>query len=199
MRIFVATSPDDFASEFDDIELMFSLGLDGLILKKRLFDTVAEERFYERWLMALPFKLREKIWVQCAPDIAENLSVCGCVASVSAISLFNGNINCIAYTTCSELLSLNSISAIKNKLNAIMIGPVFQPLSAIAPVKILGVDFIKKILVKCDVPVIAFGGVDFESAQEFCNLPINGVVSLGGVWNYANPVEAFVKLKSAFK
>lgn len=197
MRILVATSPDDFASEFDDIELMFSLGLDGLLLKKRLFNTVAEARFYERWLMALPFKLRKKIWVQCAPDIAENLGVFGCVASISAISLFNGNVNCIAYPTCSELLSLNSIAFIKNKLNAIMIGPVFQPLSAVAPVKTLGVDFIKKL--KCDVPVIAFGGVDFESAQEFCNLPINGVVSLGGVWNYANPVEAFVKLKSVFK
>ena len=87
MRLWLTTSPDDFASEFDDIEQMFSRGLSRLILSKRGRggSPYATENDYERWLMALPMECRDRIWVRGTPDLAERLDVRGCVTEASSL------------------------------------------------------------------------------------------------------------------
>ena len=45
--------------------------------------------------------------------------------------------------------------------------------------------------------VIAFGGIDHETLDEIKKLPVQGVSVLGGIWNYADPVNAFIKLSRA--
>ena len=87
MRLWLTTSPDDFASEFDDIEQMFSRGLSRLILSKRGRggSPYATENDYERWLMALPMDCRDRIWVRGTPDLAERLDVRGCVAEAGSL------------------------------------------------------------------------------------------------------------------
>ena len=205
MRLWLTTSPDDFASEFDDIEQMFSRGLSRLILSKRGRggSPYATENDYERWLMALPMECRDRIWVRGTPDLAERLDVRGCVTE--ATSLMGDvpeswkRVNCVAF--CRDL---NQLEQLPEWVAGALIGPVFQPQSAFEPVKFHGIEsVVNKLnnLSGTDAPripqVIAFGGIDHENLDEIKKLPIQGVSILGGIWNYADPVNAFIKLSRA--
>lgn len=205
MRLWLTTSPDDFASEFDDIEQMFSRGLSRLILSKRGRggSPYATESDYERWLMALPMECRDRIWVRGTPDLAERLDVRGCVAE--ALSLMGDvpeswkRVNCVAFCR-----NLDQLEELPEWVAGALIGPVYQPQSVFEPVKFHGVDAVMDKLnafSAVDAPkipqVIAFGGIDHENLDEIKKLPIQGVSILGGVWNYADPVNAFIKLLRA--
>ena len=215
MRLWITTAPDDFSAEFDDIEQMFSRGLSRLILQKRSRTGApyATESEYERWLMALPMECRDRIWVRGTPDLAERLDVRGCVAE--ATSLLGDvpeswkRINCIAFCR-----NLDQLELLPEWVAGALVGPVFQPQSVYEPVQVLGVGMVADKLIARDsnrdssnseqgvsapkVPqVIAFGGIDHENLDEIKKLPVQGVSVLGGIWNYADPVNAFIKLNRA--
>ena len=205
MRFWLTTSPDDFASEFDDIEQMFSRGLSRLILSKRGRggSPYATESDYERWLMALPMECRDRIWVRGTPDLAERLDVRGCVAEAG--SLIGDvpeswkRVNCVAFCR-----NLDQLEQLPEWVAGALIGPVFQPQSVFEPVKFHGIESVVnalKDLSRANAPkipqIIAFGGIDHENLDEIKKLPIQGVSILGGIWNYADPVNAFIKLSRA--
>ena len=208
MRLWITTAPDDFSAEFDDIEQMFSRGLSRLILQKRSRTGApyATESEYERWLMALPMECRDRIWVRGTPDLAERLDVRGCVAE--ATSLLGDvpeswkRINCIAFCRKLEQLDL-----LPEWVAGALVGPVFQPQSVYETVQVLGVGNVADKLISSGseqgvsapkIPqVIAFGGIDHENLDEIKKLPVQGVSVLGGIWNYADPVNAFIKLSRA--
>ena len=199
MRLWVTTSPDDFASEFDDIEQMFSRGLTRLILSKRGRGGApcATESDYERWLMALPMECRDRIWVRGTPDMAERLDVRGCVTEAGSllgeVPESWKRVNCVAL--CRDLEQLEKLP---EWVAGALVGPVFQPQSVFEPVKSLGLDVVSGALGAISaskIPqVIAFGGIDHETLDEIKKLPVQGVSVLGGIWNYADPVNAFIKL-----
>lgn len=208
MRLWITTAPDDFSAEFDDIEQMFSRGLSRLILQKRSRTGApyATESEYERWLMALPMECRDRIWVRGTPDLAERLDVRGCVAE--ATSLLGDvpeswkRVNCIAFCR-----NLDQLELLPEWVAGALVGPVFQPQSVYEPVQVLGVETVADKLTSSaseqgtsasKIPqVIAFGGVDHETLDEIKKLPVQGVSVLGGIWNYADPVNAFIKLSRA--
>lgn len=201
MRIWLSTSPYDFASEFDDIERMFDRGLTRLILQKRGRGTApwATEEAYERWLLSLPMEARDYIWVRGTPNLAERLEVRGCIADVALIAgevpESYKRINCIAF--CNNLQQLDLVPA---WASGVLIGPVFQPQSLMEPVEVLGVDALGKSLAGKDLPqVVAFGGIDHENLEVLKGLPLQGVSLLGGIWNYGDPVNAFIKIDRAVK
>ena len=199
MRLWLTTSPDDFASEFDDIEQMFSRGLTRLILSKRGRGGTpyATESDYERWLMALPMECRDRIWVRGTPDLAERLDVRGCVAEAGSllgeVPESWKRVNCVAL--CRDLEQLEKLP---EWVAGALVGPIFQPQSVFEPVKSLGSDVVSGALGAISaskIPqVIAFGGIDHETLDEIKKLPVQGVSVLGGIWNYADPVNAFIKL-----
>ena len=191
MRLWLWTCPDDFAGEFDDIEEMFRRGLTRLILDKRGRGGNSRATFndYERWLLSLPMELRDRIWVRGTPDMAEQLDVRGCVCDAQS---FMGDVpeswkrvNCIAYCKTAEEAAM-----LPDWVAGALIGPVLQPLSAIEPVETLGTSF----STNAKTPVILWGGVDTDTVEDFKKMSPAGVASLGGIWNYADPVNAFIKL-----
>ena len=196
MRLWIVTSPDNFASEYDDIEEMFRRGLSRLILDKRGRGDGRHATFneYERWLLSLPMDLRDRIWVRGTPDMAEQLDVRGCVCDAES---FMGEVpeswkrvNCLAFCRSAE-----QIEKLPEWLSGVFIGPVFQPQSVYAPVESLGTLAVSEMLDKCKIPqAVAFGGIDHENLDEVKKLPVQGVSVLGGIWNYADPVNAFIKL-----
>lgn len=205
MRLWITTSPENFSAEYDDIEEMFNRGLSRLILDKRGRGGQAQatDGDYERWLMSLPMEFRDRIWVRGTPDLAEQLDVRGCVCN--AKSLLGQvpecwkRINCVALCdTPSEALLLPDWVA------GALVGPVMQPLSALEQVETFSVEQICDILKHEEssenirpVPFIFWGGVDLDTLDEFKKLPAAGVAALGGIWNYADPVNAFIKLNRA--
>lgn len=201
MRLWLSTCLDDFSSEFDDIEEMFRRGLSRLILQKRGRNGTpcATESEYERWLLSLPMELRDRIWVRGTPDMAERLDVRGCVCDVKTLA---GDVperwkrtDCVAL--CRDL---SELALLPEWVSSVLVGPVFQPQSALEPVKTLGAQSISRIFENANENpprVIAFGGIDHENLSEIKDLPLQGISVLGGVWNYADPVSAFVSLGHA--
>lgn len=213
MRLWLTTSPDDFSSEFDDIEEMFKRGLTRLILQKRVPGAAqdlaggalryATEAQYERWLMALPMECRDRIWVRGTPDLAERLDVRGCVAEAGSL-LGDVPESWKRVNTVAFCRSLDQLELLPEWVAGALVGPVFQPQSVYEPVKTHGVETLANKLTKiassdsAKIPqIIAFGGIDHETLDEIKKLPVQGVSVLGGIWNYADPVNAFIKLSRA--
>lgn len=194
-RLWLTTCPDDFAGEYDDIEQMFERGLSRLILSKRRssFDG------YERWLLSLSMEFRDRVWVRGTPDIAEQLDVRGCVAE--ARSLMGEvpeswkRVNCVALCR-----NMEQVFALPEWVSGALVGPIFQPQSALEPMPSIGLDAFCVALAsqKPKCPVIPFGGIDAENVAKFKALPLEYQVSgcsvIGGIWNYADSVNAFIKL-----
>jgi hypothetical protein len=204
MRLWCVTSPDVFSAEFDDVEQMFSRGLTRLILQKRgrSGSLYATDDDYERWLLSLPMECRDRIWVRGTPDLAERLEVRGCVTDASSlvgeVPERWKRVNCIAF--CRRLEELESLP---EWVSGALVGPVFQPQSVYESVEYLGTEKLADVLssengVARKIPqLIVFGGVDQDNFDSIKGLPVHGVSVLGGIWNYADPVNAFIKLQRA--
>ena len=194
MRLWLITCPDNFAAEYDDIEEMFRRGLTRLILDKRGRgrNPRATADDYERWLLSLPMELRDRIWVRGTPDVAEQLDVRGCVCEAES---FMGDVpeswkrvNCIAFCRTPE-----QIEKLPDWVAGALVGPIMQPQSALEVVETLGTS----LDINAKTPVILWGGVDTDTVEEFKKMSPAGVAALGGIWNYADPVNAFIKLQRA--
>lgn len=194
MRLWLITCPDNFAAEYDDIEEMFRRGLTRLILDKRGrggdFRATADD--YERWLLSLPMDLRDRIWVRGTPDVAEQLDVRGCVCEAES---FMGEVpeswkrvNCVAFCRSPE-----QVEKLPDWMAGALVGPIMQPQSALEVVETLGTS----LNINAKTPVILWGGVDTDTIEEFKKMSPAGVAALGGIWNYADPVNAFIKLNRA--
>ena len=194
MRLWLITCPDNFAAEYDDIEEMFRRGLTRLILDKRGRgrNPRATADDYERWLLSLPMDLRDRIWVRGTPDVAEQLDVRGCVCEAES---FMGDVpeswkrvNCIAFCRTPE-----QIEKLPDWVAGALVGPIMQPQSALEMVETFGTS----LNINAKTPVILWGGVDTDTVEEFKKMSPAGVAALGGIWNYADPVNAFIKLQRA--
>ena len=191
MRLWLITCPDNFASEYDDIEEMFRRGLTRLILDKRGCggNLHATPDDYERWLLSLPMDLRDRIWVRGTPDVAEQLDVRGCVCEAQS---FMGEVpeswkrvNCVAYCK-----SVEEAESLPDWVAGALLGPIMQPQSALEIVETLGTS----LHINAKASVMLWGGVDTDTIEDFKKMSPAGVATLGGVWNYADPVNAFIKL-----
>ena len=191
MRLWLVTCPDNFAAEYDDIEEMFRRGLTRLILDKRGRggNSRATADDYERWLLSLPMDLRDRIWVRGTPDVAEQLDVRGCVCEAQS---FMGEVpeswkrvNCVAYCK-----SVEEAESLPDWVAGALLGPIMQPQSALEIVETLGTS----LCINAKASVILWGGVDTDTIENFKKMSPAGVATLGGVWNYADPVNAFIKL-----
>ena len=177
---------------------MFLHGLDRLILQKRGCPEVPyeTERDFEHWLMLLPADCREHIWVRGNPDLVSGLDVRGCVTDADTLM---GpvperwkSIDCVAFCR-----SLDQLPRLPEWVSGALVGPVFQPQSVFEKVDSLGTSLLAEKMRESKVPVIAFGGIDHDNLDEIGKLPLQGVSVLGGVWNYADPVNAFIKMQRA--
>ena len=201
LHLWLITPSDDFSAEFDDIEQMFSRGLSRLILQKRGRNgaTQASEADYERWLLGLPMECRDRIWVRGTPDMAERLEVHGCICECCKLL---GDVprrwwrsNTVALCSKPE-----EIVGLPPWVAEAMLGPVFQPLSATEPVQDLLFEQLKMGVDGFNpekIPLVLFGGMDEECLELVKPLAPAGIATLGGIWNYADPVNAFIKLKRA--
>lgn len=194
MRLWLITCPDNFASEYDDIEEMFRRGLTRLILDKRGRggNPHATPDDYERWLLSLPMELRDRIWVRGTPDVAEQLDVRGCVCEAES---FMGDVpeswkrvNCVAFCRSPE-----QVETLPDWVAGALVGPILQPQSALEAVETFGTS----LNINVKTPLILWGGVDTDTIEDFKKMSPAGVAALGGIWNYADPVNAFIKLNRA--
>ena len=198
LHLWLITSPDDFSAEFDDIEQMFGRGLSRLILSKRGRNGApATENDYERWLLGLPMEFRDRIWVRGNPDMAERLEVRGCVCECRSL-LGDLPKRWWRSNTLALCDSQERIADLPPWVAGALLGPVFQPLSAIEPVQNLLFDQLNSgpgVNNPEKIPLVLFGGMDQDNLESVIPFAPSGLAFLGGIWNYADPVNAFIKLK----
>ena len=198
VQLWLITAPDDFSAEFDDIEQMFSRGLSRLVLQKRGRNGAAQasEAEYERWLLGLPMECRDRIWVSGTPDLAQRLEVRGCLCDSSRLM---GEIPPSWYRidTVARCNSPEEIAELPPWVSGALIGPVFQPMSVFEPVSCVDLSRLesdREGFNPSNIPLILSGGLDEETLPSVRPFDPAGIAVLGGVWNYADPVNAFIKL-----
>lgn len=198
LHLWLITAPDDFSAEFDDIEQMFSRGLSRLILQKRGRNGApyASESEYERWLLGLPMECRDRIWVRGTPDMAERLEVRGCLCDTGRLA---GDIPPSWYriNTVAACKSVEEITKLPPWVAGALLGPVFQPAFAVEPVSCVDLSRLetdREGFNPSNIPLILSGGLDEETLSSVRPFDPAGIAVLGGVWNYADPVNAFIKL-----
>jgi thiamine monophosphate synthase len=124
--------------------------------------------------------------------MAEELDVRGCVCDAQSLMGVVPEswkrVNCVAYCK-----NADEAAALPDWVAGALVGPIMQPLSALEKVETLGTS----LNVNAKTPVILWGGVDTDTIEDFKKQAPAGVASLGGVWNYADPVNAFIKLNRA--
>lgn len=201
VQLWLITAPDDFSAEFDDIEQMFSRGLSRLILQKRGRNGApyASESEYERWLLGLPMEFRDRIWVSGTPDMAERLEVRGCLCDAGRLA---GDIPPSWYriNTVAACKSVEEITKLPPWVAGALLGPVFQPMSAFEPVPCIDLSGLKtdeNSLNPAKIPLILSGGLDPDNLESIRHIAPAGIATLGGIWNYADPINAFIKMKRA--
>ena len=201
LHLWLITAPDDFSAEFDDIEQMFSRGLSRLILQKRGRNGApyASESEYERWLLGLPIEFRDRIWVSGTPDLAQRLEVRGCLCDSNRLM---GEIPPSWYRidTVARCSTPEEMAKLPPWVSGALIGPVFQPMSAFEPVSCIDLSSLKSSensLNPTKIPLILSGGLEPENLGSIRDIALAGVATLGGIWNYADPINAFIKMKRA--
>ena len=133
--------------------------------------------------------------------MAERLDVRGCVAEAGSL-LGDVPESWKRVNTVAFCRSLDQLEQLPQWVAGALVGPVFQPQSVYEPVKFHGIepiqDKLSSLVGASNIPqVIAFGGIDHETLDEIKKLSVQGVSVLGGIWNYADPVNAFIKLSRA--
>ena len=201
VQLWLITAPDDFSAEFDDIEEMFRRGLTRLILQKRgrMGTPNATEADYERWLLGLPMEFRDRIWVSGTPDLAQRLEVRGCLCDSNRLM---GEIPPSWYRidTVARCSTPEEMAKLPPWVSGALIGPVFQPMSAFEPVSCIDLSSLKSSensLNPAKIPLILSGGLEPENLGSIRDIAPVGVATLGGIWNYADPINAFIKMKRA--
>ena len=201
VQLWLITAPDDFSAEFDDIEEMFRRGLTRLILQKRgrMGTPNATEADYERWLLGLPMEFRDRIWVSGTPDLAQRLEVRGCLCDSNRLM---GEIPPSWYRidTVARCSTPEEMAKLPPWVSGALIGPVFQPMSAFEPVSCIDLSSLKSSensLNPTKLPLILSGGLEPENLGSIRDIALAGVATLGGIWNYADPINAFIKMKRA--
>lgn len=201
VQLWLITAPDDFSAEFDDIEEMFRRGLTRLILQKRgrMGTPNATEADYERWLLGLPMEFRDRIWVSGTPDLAQRLEVRGCLCDSNRLM---GEIPPSWYRidTVARCSTPEEMAKLPPWVSGALIGPVFQPMSAFEPVSCIDLSSLKSSensLNPTKIPLILSGGLEPENLGSIRDIALAGVATLGGIWNYADPINAFIKMKRA--
>ena len=133
--------------------------------------------------------------------MAERLDVRGCVAEAGSL-LGDVPESWKRVNTVAFCRSLDQLEQLPQWVAGALVGPVFQPQSVYEPVKFHGIepiqDKLSSLVGASNIPqVIAFGGIDHETLDEIKKLSVQGVSVLGGIWNYADPVNAFIKINRA--
>ena len=93
--------------------------------------------------------------------------------------------------------SVDEIAKLPPWVGGALLGPVLKPAFAVEPVSCVDLSQLetdREGVNPSKVPLILSGGLDEETLPSVRPFDPAGIAVLGGVWNYADPVNAFIKL-----
>ena len=80
-------------------------------------------------------------------------------------------------------------SAAKSTADYIAVGPVFNTSSKANPDPVVGLDFVRKVRVITDKPIVAIGGISLDRAAAVIEAGADSVAIISGILSAPNPSE----------
>ena len=89
----------------------------------------------------------------------------------------------------------NQLDNIPNCVNYLGVGPIFNTGSKSDASEPIGLNRLKDIVNKTEIPVVAIGGISLDNIYDLFKLGVSGVAVISAILNEYNPIENFHKLK----
>ena len=98
-----------------------------------------------------------------------------------------------------SITNKNQLDDIPNCINYLGVGPIFPTGSKSDASEPMGLNTLKKIINKTNLPVVAIGGISIEDVCDLFKIGVSGVAVISAILNEYNPIENFYKLKENIK
>ena len=197
MKIILISPPDYIESESSLVNRMFKHGLPLLHLRKPSFGS---ENLAE-YLDSIKQEYHSRIVIHSSYDLLDNFSLKGVhLTGVnsgekrSIIKQFKGRCD------LSISISYHSLDDLCRKSTGIdyaFLSPVFDSISKKNYKGGFDLDELSSILALANTRIIALGGCKAENLNQVKQLGFSGAAVLGAVWNTADPLSSYVKIKKA--
>ena len=89
----------------------------------------------------------------------------------------------------------NQLGNIPKCVNYLGVGPIFPTGSKSDASEPMGLNTLKEIINKTNLPVVAIGGISIDNICKLFKLGVSGVAVISAILNENNPIENFKKMK----
>jgi len=191
-NLVLITSPEDFADEHILIERMFEQGLSRLHVRK----PGRSKRDLDYWLLGLGYDYRKHCVLHSDLGTALDLEVGGVHTKtlLPSDSILLQKPESFSYScSCHSLKELNELPSY---VDYAFLSPIYDSISKVGYKSAFSIDELKSffsgVVEKKSIPVYALGGVDKDNLEELEQMGFSGAALLGGIWNYADPLQAWI-------
>ena len=191
-ELVLITSPEDFADEHALIESLFELGLSRLHVRKPHHGGGA----LERWLLALDGDCRAKVVLHGHPEMAHEFNLSGFHMNAKWFAENSARLADSGLSRSASAHSMAEVDSLPEGISYTFLSPIFDSISKADYKSSFDLDdvttwlFARRASGK-KTSVLALGGVDADSISLVKSAGFDGAAILGGVWNYADPLQAW--------
>lgn len=191
-HLILITSPEDFADEHILIERMFEQGLSKLHVRK----PGRSKRDLDYWLLGLGLDYRKRCVLHSDFNTAIDLEVGGVHTKplLPNDPILNRKPANFSFSTSCH--SFNEVNDLPSYLDYAFLSPINDSISKIGYKAAFSVGEIKSFLFTFaqnnSLPIYALGGVDKDNLEDLEQMGFSGAALLGGIWNYADPLQAWI-------
>ena len=94
-----------------------------------------------------------------------------------------------------SITDINQLNNIPYCVNYLGVGPIFPTGSKNDASLPMGLNTLKEIINKTELPIVAIGGISLDNINDLFKLGVSGVAVISAILNEYNPIENFHKLK----
>ena len=191
-ELVLITSPEDFADEHALIESLFGLGLSRLHVRKPRHASGA----LERWLLALDADCRSKVVLHAHPEMAHEFNLFGFHMNAKWFAENPARFADSEISRSASAHSMAEVDSLPEGISYSFLSPVFDSISKADYKSSFDLAEVttwlsaRRTLGK-KTSVLALGGIDADSISLVKKAGFDGAAILGGVWNYADPLQAW--------
>ena len=191
-ELVLITSPEDFADEHALIESLFGLGLSRLHVRKPRHASGA----LERWLLALDADARSRVVLHGHPEMAHEFNLSGFHMNAKWFAENPARFVDSGLSRSASAHSMAEADSLPEGISYTFLSPIFDSISKADYKSSFDLDdvttwlFARRASGK-KTAVLALGGVDADSISLVKSAGFDGAAILGGVWNYADPLQAW--------
>ncbi len=94
-----------------------------------------------------------------------------------------------------SITNKNQLDNVPYCINYLGIGPIFPTSSKNDASVPMGLNTLKEIINKTELPIVAIGGISLDNINDLFKIGVSGVAVISAILNEHNPLENFHKLK----